>query len=166
MLPMTMPFTLPDWAPWWVQLLLLVPALLYALTFLFMPFSVIGLKTRMEALELRLADLQNEIRQLSLRLPAGATEVDFEDVYTPRPAPIRPPQALATQALATQPGASSPGAKEPPLGRAPNQSGAARGYDAGRMEDRQPPSPHMRPIRAAEPPARPTRSEPRLDSRR
>ena len=41
---MTLPFTLPDWVPWWVPLVVMIPALLYALAFLFMPFSVIGLK--------------------------------------------------------------------------------------------------------------------------
>ena len=52
-----MSLTLPDWVPWWVPLVLLLPALLYGLAFLFMPFSVIGLKSRMEAIEARLAGL-------------------------------------------------------------------------------------------------------------
>ena len=66
---MTLPFTLPDWVPWWVPIVLLVPALLYALAFLFMPFSVIGVKGRLEAMEARLDEIQAEIRSLSLRLP-------------------------------------------------------------------------------------------------
>ena len=41
---MNVPFILPDWMPWWVPMVLLVPALLYALAFLFMPFSVLGVK--------------------------------------------------------------------------------------------------------------------------
>jgi hypothetical protein len=48
---MTMPFVLPDWVPWWVPLVLIVPALLYALAFVFMPFSVLGVKPRLEAIE-------------------------------------------------------------------------------------------------------------------
>ena len=41
---MTLPFTLPDWVPWWVSLVVLVPVILLGLAFLFMPFSVFGLK--------------------------------------------------------------------------------------------------------------------------
>ena len=73
----------PDWVPWWVPMVLLVPALLYALAFLFMPFSVLGVKTRLEVIESRLDEIQQEIRHLALRLPVGPREVDFEDVYAP-----------------------------------------------------------------------------------
>ncbi len=62
---------LPDWLPWWVPLALLVPALLWALSFLFMPFSVFGVKSRLEVIEARLDEIQNEIRHVALRLPAG-----------------------------------------------------------------------------------------------
>jgi hypothetical protein len=75
--------SLPDWVPWWVPLVLLVPALLYALAFLFMPFSVLGVKTRLEVMEARLDEIQQEIRHLALRLPIGPQEVNFEDVYAP-----------------------------------------------------------------------------------
>jgi hypothetical protein len=85
---MTLPFTLPDWLPWWVPLLLLVPALLYTLAFLFMPFSVIGVKSRLDVIEARLDEIQGEIRSLALRLrEPGATDyrgADFEEVYAPR----------------------------------------------------------------------------------
>lgn len=73
----------PDWVPWWVPMVLLVPALLYALAFLFMPFSVLGVKTRLEAIEGRLEDIQQELRHLAMRMPMGPQEVDFEDVYAP-----------------------------------------------------------------------------------
>src|SRR5271167_4406567 len=73
----------PDWVPWWVPMVLIVPALLYALAFLFMPFSVLGVKTRLEVIESRLDEIQQEIRHLALRLPVGPREVDFEDVYAP-----------------------------------------------------------------------------------
>ena len=79
-------FAFPDWVPWWVPMVLLVPALLYALAFLFMPFSVLGVKTRLEVIEVRLDEIQQEIRHLALRLPVGPREVDFEDVYAPSPA--------------------------------------------------------------------------------
>ncbi len=81
---MTLPFTLPDWLPWWVPIVLLVPLLLYALAFLFMPFSVIGLKSRLEVMEARLDEIQGEIRHLSLRLPA-AGRIDYDEVYAPEP---------------------------------------------------------------------------------
>lgn len=80
---MNVPFVLPDWVPWWVPVVLLVPALLYALAFLFMPFSVLGVKTRLEVIEARLDDIQHDIRLMALRLPAGPQEVDFEEVYAP-----------------------------------------------------------------------------------
>jgi hypothetical protein len=71
---------------------LIVPALLYALAFLFMPFSVLGVKTRLEAIEARLDDMQQDLRLLAARLPAGPQEVDFEEVYAPAaPAARRAP---------------------------------------------------------------------------
>jgi hypothetical protein len=96
---MSLPFTLPDWMPWWVPIVLLVPAILYGLTFLFMPFSVIGVKGRLETIEARLDEIQGEIRSLVLRMPEPSRVLDFEDVYAqdvaPRAAapamPSRPP---------------------------------------------------------------------------
>jgi hypothetical protein len=82
---MTLPFVLPDWVPWWVPIVLLIPALLYALAFLFMPFSVIGVKGRLDVLEARLDEMQNELRHLILRLPEGVQHVDFDEVYHPEP---------------------------------------------------------------------------------
>ena len=107
---MTLPFTLPDWLPWWVPIVLLVPLLLYALAFLFMPFSVIGVKSRMEVIEARLDEIQNEIRHLSLRLPE-AGRVDYDEIYAPEPtveprraAPVtaRPPIPPAAHDLQDQ----------------------------------------------------------------
>jgi hypothetical protein len=139
--------SLPDWVPWWVPLVLLVPALLYALAFLFMPFSVLGVKTRLEVMEARLDEIQQEIRHLVLRLPIGPREVDFEDVYAPvnqtrrRDASIsdRPPIPPAAQNL----------------------------YRNDEPLDRPAPPPNMRPGRRQEPQVtRPERSEPRLGPRR
>jgi hypothetical protein len=70
---------LPDWLPGWVPIALLVPGLLYLLAFLFMPFSVIGLKARIEGLEGRLDELQNDLRTLVLRLPEPVRGGGAED---------------------------------------------------------------------------------------
>jgi hypothetical protein len=66
---MTLPFSLPDWVPWWLPFLVLVPGLLYLLAFFLMPFSVFGVKGRLEAMEARLDEIHAEVRQLALRLP-------------------------------------------------------------------------------------------------
>jgi hypothetical protein len=66
---MTSVFGLPDWVPWWAQLLLLIVVILFFLALFLMPFSVFGLKSRLEGVEAALDELQNEIRMLSLRLP-------------------------------------------------------------------------------------------------
>ena len=154
---MNMPFALPDWVPWWVPLVLLVPALLYALAFLFMPFSVLGVKTRLEVIEGRLDEIQQEIRHLALRLPVGPREVDFEDVY----APIQ-------QATRREPAISD---------RPPIPPAAQDLYDDDAPVERPAPPPNMRPVRRSDPVivrpettrpemGRQERAEPRLDRRR
>ena len=114
---MTLPFALPDWLPWWVPVVLLIPALLYALAFLFMPFSVIGVKSRLEVIDARLDEIQNEIRHLALRMPESAQPVDFEEVYTPEPRAepglrgtpsLRPPIPPAAHELAAPPADRAP----------------------------------------------------------
>jgi hypothetical protein len=64
---MNLPFTLPDWLPAWAFLLLAIPALLFALAFLVMPFSVFGVKARLEAIEAQLDTITEEVRNLNLR---------------------------------------------------------------------------------------------------
>ncbi|MFC4169975.1 hypothetical protein ACFOY6_21780, partial [Pseudoroseomonas aestuarii] len=54
--------------PEWTGLLLLALGLLCAAAFLLMPFSVFGVKPRLEALEVQLDEIQHEIRELALRL--------------------------------------------------------------------------------------------------
>ena len=138
---------LPDWVPWWVPMVLLVPALLYALAFLFMPFSVLGVKTRLEVIEARLDEIQQEIRHLALRLPIGPQEVDFEDVYAPIQQPKRREAATSDR---------------PPIPPAPRDL-----YGDDEVQERPAPSPNMRPMRRQEPQiVRSDRSEPRLDQRR
>jgi hypothetical protein len=146
---MSLPFSLPDWVPWWVPLVLLLPALLYGLAFLFMPFSVIGVKARLEVIEARLDEIQHEIRHLALRLPAGSDQTDFEEVYAP-------PGSQGGRR-------SEPIIDRPPIPPAPHE--LVRGFDDDELDDRPPPPPHARPGRRAEPIIRQARAEPRLDRR-
>jgi hypothetical protein len=64
---MNLPFTLPDWLPAWAFLLLALPVLLFALAFLMMPFSVFGVKARLESLEAQIDSLHEEVRNLAIR---------------------------------------------------------------------------------------------------
>ena len=131
---MNLPFPVPDWLPWWALLLLVVPALLYALAFLFMPFSVIGVKGRMDVMEARLDEIQHEIRQLSLRMPEPGQAVDYDEIYEPE---RHEPPPVQRQVVPTRP-------PIPP---------AAHELDAHAPVDRPPPPPNTRP----------SRREPKLD---
>ena len=64
---MNLPFTLPDWLPAWAFLLLAIPALLFVLAFLLMPFSVFGVKARLEAVGAQLDAMTEELRNLNFR---------------------------------------------------------------------------------------------------
>ena len=140
---MTMPFTLPPWLPWWVPILVLVPAILYGLLFLLMPFSVIGLKGRLDVIEARLDEVQHEIRTLSLRLgePSRHYRPD-EDAYDTNPLPRAP--------------AAPPAGRRPPVPPAPDPYR----YDD---EPEPQPDPRQRPMRAERFEPRPPRAEPRFD---
>ncbi len=153
---------LPDWLPWWVPLVLLLPTLLWALSFLFMPFSVFGVKSRLELIEARLDEIQNEIRHVALRLPTGGGPgPDYDDVYPPRMQEprtdrvmSRPPIPPARHELYSAQSLEAP--SEPDGGT----------FHEPSLEDRPPPAPNARPVRRSEPVARPVRAEPRLDWRR
>lgn len=134
---MTLPFDLPAWLPWWVPLVLLVPALLWILAFLLIPFSVIGLKSRLDGLEARLDEIQTEIRVLALRLPEAGQTVDFDELYSaPEPvasarrSPVitRPPIPPAAHELETE------DRREPPPPGSPPRN--ARRSDPTRRQDR------------------------------
>lgn len=60
--------TLPGLPPW-TGLVALVVLLLVGLAYLLMPFSVFGVKGRLDAIEAQLDEIQTEIRTLALRLP-------------------------------------------------------------------------------------------------
>lgn len=141
-----LPFALPAWMPDWLFLLLAVPVLLYALAFLLMPFSVFGVKARLEALEAELDSLHEDLRMMVMRssgaLPPSSTKLDAYDELpsfgrTKRAQPDYDEPAVAPRAVAPRP-------VVPPMS-AP-MSAPAR--------ERLAPAP---------PPPRPARREPRLD---
>ena len=80
-----LPFDLPEWLPWWAPLIAILPLALFVLAFLLMPFGVFGVKGRLDQIELRLDDIQAEIRTLALRLPEirAAAIVDEPDFHPP-----------------------------------------------------------------------------------
>ena len=96
---MISPLPLPDWVPWWVHLAILLAALFLAVMFALMPFSVFGTKSRLEAIEVRLDEIQAEIRSLALRLP----EIAADDTDGPKTRnrswlpPIPPPPSQPTR---------------------------------------------------------------------
>lgn len=136
---MSMPFPLPSWLPWWAELVLLVLALLWVLAFLMVPFSVIGVKARLDGLEARLDEIQAEVRTLALRLPeVSAGVAGFDEAYVP-------------------PGVSPP----PPVRRAPSLRPPIPPPLPQARGAREP-----GPAPSAAPPRRPERAEPRLDPRR
>lgn len=111
---MNFPSTLPDWMPGWAILALAVPVLLWLLAFLLVPFSVIGLKARLESLEGQVEAMHEDLRIMAMRasgaLPPAARHLDpyddvpnfgalkrgrasaMEEPEPPRPAPIPTPQ--------------------------------------------------------------------------
>ncbi len=68
---LNLPSMLPAWLPSWAFLLLALPILLWALAFLLMPFSVFGVKARLESLEEQVASLHEELRIMALRASGG-----------------------------------------------------------------------------------------------
>lgn len=122
---------LPDWA----NLVVLVLGLMIALAWVLMPFSVFGVKGRIEALETRLEVIHEEIRQLNIRLAQGAARpgpdyglpaegptlrrVEAPPVPDPRAAPpIPPPPVMPERTIrptAAAPMRPEPGRSEPTL---------------------------------------------------
>ena len=178
---MTLPFSLPDWLPWWVPIMVLVPALLYLLVFLLMPFSVIGLKGRLEAVEARLDEIQGEIRALVLRMPElRGRGLDWNEPLPPIPParpdddrlvrpPIPPAPVQVPRRAPVEPSYRAP--PEPPdpasrYGEPSYQEPSDADYPPSEGEDSRPggaddygPS-RRRPVVR---PTRPPRSEPRID---
>ena len=85
--------TLPG-MPGWTGLVAALALGLIALAFLVMPFSVFGVKSRLESIEAQLDEMQAEMRSISARLadaPRRAVIVDDLDMPPPPRAAERPP---------------------------------------------------------------------------
>lgn len=170
-MPLNLP--LPDWVPWWGQLVVLILAILFGFAFMMMPFAVFGLKGRLDFLEAQLDDIHAELRMIAMRLPdpdrPPAREPVFEQLSTPpvqprAPSPSRTqplPQALP-QPLPQPPPEPRPRSSvsvEPPL-RTPQPRPFADPAQQRFAPDAQPrPStPQRRPVRAED--WTPMRAEP------
>jgi hypothetical protein len=141
---MNLPFTLPDWMPGWAFLLLALPALLWFLAFLLVPFSVFGVKARLEALEAQIDSMHEDLRVMAMRasgaLPPAPRNLDSYDEV--------PNFGMLKKSRAGFPPQMEEPAPEPRRAPIP-----------------QPIAPVM-PVRerlAPTPPPRPRRTEPRLD---
>lgn len=104
--------------PSWVAIVLLVAIAVTVLAFLAMPFSVFGVKTRLEAVEAELAELRGEIRALLRQPPAPgapAARAAVEEDY------VAPPGRLAPRAPEVAPRITPP---VPPPAARPARSAA------------------------------------------
>jgi hypothetical protein len=70
-----------------------VPALLYLLVFALMPFSVVGLKGRLDVIDTRLDEIHGEVRMLSLRLadPASGSDDHLRNSSSVARTELQPP---------------------------------------------------------------------------
>jgi hypothetical protein len=95
--------------PSWVGFVLLLAIAISVLSLLAMPYSVFGVKSRLEAIEAEIADLRVEIRAILSQAPAAAPPARAsEEIWVPPPsraaapteeprltAPVPPPAARA-----------------------------------------------------------------------
>ena len=88
---------LPDWLPGWAVGLIVAIGALYLLLLLAMPFSVFGLKGRLDEIDVRLDDLHADLQAILRRLPAtrGAPLPEDPEEAPPPPALAPPPPAVA-----------------------------------------------------------------------
>ncbi|WP_207537193.1 hypothetical protein [Sabulicella rubraurantiaca] len=96
--------TLPG-MPEWTGLALLVILLGLGLCLLFMPFSVFGVKGRLDAIEAQLDELRAEIRGLAVRLSEGRSvrEWSAPEETMLDAGPLRPEDPIAPRAHPTLP---------------------------------------------------------------
>jgi hypothetical protein len=83
--------------PGWTGLLAALALALLALCFLVMPFSVFGLKSRLESIEAQLDEVQAELRAISARLAdAPRRPLVMDDLEMPSP-----PRAIESRTTST-----------------------------------------------------------------
>lgn len=86
------------WMPLWMQFLIALGAAALGLIFLLMPFSVFGVKPRLEEVELQLSEVRAELRVLTMRLARNEPETG------PSGEPVfRPPTRDTREAAASAP---------------------------------------------------------------
>jgi hypothetical protein len=99
----------PPGLPGWFGLIAVLVLVLVALAYLLMPFSVFGLKGRLEGLEAQLDEIQAEIRALAMRLsdqPRPPPSDHYLDLPTPRRP--EPPEFRATPPVPPPPARPEP----------------------------------------------------------
>ena len=69
--------------PEWTGVAALIALLLVGLAYLLMPFSVFGVKGRLDAIEAQLDEIRDEIRGLSIRMSDGPRRSAAEDWVDP-----------------------------------------------------------------------------------
>jgi hypothetical protein len=82
--------------PGWTGPLLTLLLALVGIAFLLMPFSVFGMKGRLEAIEAQLDEIQAELRSLTLRV-AEAPRRPTTDEWVDLPSRPRPPEEQAAR---------------------------------------------------------------------
>jgi hypothetical protein len=116
---------IPGSVPWWLLLIAIIPLGLYVLMLLAMPFSVFGVKSRLEAIEAKLDDMHADIRSVALLHAAGGarTANSDDDGIDTSPPPIAPSRAFglhdtrppaAADAGAARRSAPAPGGRAEP----------------------------------------------------
>ncbi len=105
---MTSPLPFPDWVPPWVHLVALVAIAGLTLLFVLMPFSVFGLKTRLEMIEARLDDIQAELRYIGQSGNAGPS-MSGPAAYKELPEDAGRVDALRAELSGTKPPKTLPG---------------------------------------------------------
>ncbi|MCU0886560.1 MAG: hypothetical protein MUC64_00850 [Rubritepida sp.] len=88
--------------PEWTGLVALLVLLLLGACLLAMPFSVFGLKGRLDAIEAQLDELRAEMRALALKLPDRASPFAARDEAAPPP-PLPLPEGSRSEPRITWP---------------------------------------------------------------
>ena len=75
---MTLPAILPDWMPWWAQMLLWLAAVVVGIAWVIAPFIVIGLRGRLAYATEQLDEVQAQLRMIAQRMPEPISAARYE----------------------------------------------------------------------------------------